>query len=159
MKTRSPTRPLTITKEENISTSIPPEFVDADYNTDGLITADEVMRVIEEVLEGVSPLSISQLYNLIDFYNEYMQGAQVIDFGGTMAVYVDGTLNVLNNYTPDGLSDTERFLVNKYADVDFNNDGKLTPDEVNRMISMFKEGKSNYNQEDILDLIDLFFEE
>ncbi len=157
--TLSPTRPLTITKEENISTSIPPEFVDADYNTDGLITADEVMRVIEEVLEGVSPLSISQLYNLIDFYNEYMQGAQVIDFGGTMAVYVDGTLNVLNNYTPDGLSDTERFLVNKYADVDFNNDGKLTPDEVNRMISMFKEGKSNYNQEDILDLIDLFFEE
>ena len=158
-KSLNPTRPLTITKEENISTTIPPEFVDADYNTDGLITANEVMRVIEEVLEGTSPLSISQLYNLIDFYNEYMEGAQVIDFGGTMAVYVDGTLNILENYKSDGLTDTERFLANKYSGVDFNGDGKLTPDEVNRMISLFHQGQSNLSQEDILDLIDLFFEE
>jgi hypothetical protein len=158
-KALTPTRPLTITKEENNSTTIPPEFVDADYNTDGLITADEVMRVIEEVLEGASALSISQLYNLIDFYNEYMEGAQVVDFGGTMAVYVDGTLNILDNYKSDGLTDTERFLANKYKEVDFNGDGKLTADEVNRMISLFKEGKSSYTQEAILGLIDLFFEE
>lgn len=158
-KALTPTRPLTITKQENNSTTIPPEFVDADYNTDGLITADEVMRVIEEVLEGASALSISQLYNLIDFYNEYMEGAQVVDFGGTMAVYVDGTLNILDNYKSDGLTDTERFLANKYKEVDFNGDGKLTADEVNRMISLFKEGKSSYTQEAILGLIDLFFEE
>jgi hypothetical protein len=158
-KALTPTRPLTITKQENNSTTIPPEFIDADYNTDGLITADEVMRVIEEVLEGASALSISQLYNLIDFYNEYMEGAQVIDFGGTMAIYVDGTLNILDNYKSDGLTDTERFLANKYKEVDFNGDGKLTADEVNRMISLFKEGKSSYTQETILELIDLFFEE
>lgn len=158
-KSLTPTRPLTITKEENISTTIPPEFVDADYNTDGLISAEEVMRVIEEVLEGSSPLSISQLYNLIDFYNEYMEGAEVINFGGTMAVYVDGTLNILENYKNDGLTNTERFLVNKYSEVDFNGDGKLSPDEVNRMISLFYQGKSSYSESDILDLIDLFFEE
>jgi hypothetical protein len=158
-KALTPTRPLTITKQENNSTTIPPEFIDADYNTDGLITADEVMRVIEEVLEGASARSISQLYNLIDFYNEYMEGAQVIDFGGTMAIYVDGTLNILDNYKSDGLTDTERFLANKYKEVDFNGDGKLTADEVNRMISLFKEGKSSYTQETILELIDLFFEE
>lgn len=158
-KALTPTRPLTITKEENISTTIPPEFMDADYNTDGLITAEEVMRVIEEVLEGVSPLSISQLYNLIDFYNEYMEGAQVIDFGGTMAVYVDGTLNILGNYKADGLTDTERFLASKYKEVDFNGDGKLTPDEVNRMISLFHQGQSPYTESQIYNLIDLFFEE
>ena len=158
-KALAPTRPLTITKQENNSTTIPPEFIDADYNTDGLITAAEVMRVIEEVLEGTSSLNISQLYNLIDFYNEYMEGAEVINFGGTMAVYVDGTLNILDNYKSDGLTDTERFLANKYKEVDFNGDGKLTSDEVNRMITLFKEGKSSYTQEGILDLIDLFFDE
>jgi hypothetical protein len=155
----SPTRPLTITKEENISTTIPPEFVDADYNTDGIITADEVMRVIEDVLEGVSPLNVSQLFNLIDFYQEYMEGAKVIDFGGTMAVYIDGTLNILDNYQKDGLSDTERFLANKFKEVDFNGDGKLTADEVNEMIARFQRGESPYTEEMIYELIDLFFEE
>ncbi|MDB4655901.1 hypothetical protein OAE48_03540 [Flavobacteriales bacterium] len=158
-KTISPTQPLAIIKEENISTAIPPEFGDADYNTDGLITADEVMRVIEDVLEGVSPLGISQLYNLIDFYHEYMEGAKAIDFGGAMAVYVDGTLNILENYKNDGLSDTERFLANKYKEVDFNQDGKITADEVNEMIARFQQGKSTYNQEQIYELVDLFFED
>ena len=158
-KAITPNQPLAITKEENISTVIPPEFIDADYNTDGLITADEVMRVIEDVLEGVSPLGISQLYNLIDFYHEYMEGAKTIDFGGTMAVYVDGTLNILENYKDDGLSNTERFLANKYKEVDFNRDGKITADEVNEMIARFQQGKSTYSQEQIYELIDLFFED
>jgi hypothetical protein len=158
-KALTPTRPLTITKEENFSTTIPPEFLDADYNTDGLITADEVMRVIEDVLEGVSPLSISQLYSLIDFYQEYMEGARAIDFGGTMAVYIDGTLNILENYRNDGLSDTQRFLVNKFSAADFNQDGKLTADDVNRMIALFQKGESPYNEAQIYELIDQFFEE
>lgn len=154
-----PTKPLSITKEENVSTTIPPEFKDADYNLDGLITPDEVMRVIEDVLEGVSPLNISQLYNLIDFYHEYMEGAKAIDFGGTMAVYLDGTLNILENVKKDGLTDTERYLANKYQEVDFNGDGKITPDEVNEMIARFQQGKSTYTEEKIYELIDLFFED
>lgn len=154
----TPTRPLTITKEENSSTTIPPEFIDADYNTDGLITADEVMRIIEEVLEGVSPLSIGQLYNLIDFYKEYMEGARAIDFGGTIAVYIDGTLNILENYKADGRSNTQRFLVFKYPDVDMNGDGILTPNEVNYMIAQFQAGNSPYTEDQIYELIDLFFE-
>lgn len=158
-KALAPTRPLNITKNKKITTSIPPEFVDADYNTDGLITADEVMRVIDEVLEGVSPLNIPQLYNLIDFYNEYMEGAKVIDFGGTMAIYIDGTLNILSNYKSDGLTDTERFIANKFKHVDFNGDGKLTPDEVNRMIALYHQGQSPYTESEIYNLIDLFFEE
>ncbi|MFT4595536.1 MAG: hypothetical protein ACI85G_001468, partial [Psychroserpens sp.] len=158
-KVISPTQPLAITKEENISTTIPPEFADADYNRDGLITADEIMRVIDDVLDGVSPLAISQLYNLIDFYHEYMEGAKAIDFGGTMMVYVDGTLNVLDNYKKDGLTDTERFLANKFKEVDFNENGKITPDEVNQMIVRFHQEKSTYTEEQIYELIDLFFED
>jgi len=155
----SPTRPLVITKEENISTTIPPEFKDADYNSDGLITAEEVMRVIEDVLEGISPLSVSQLYNLIDYYHEYMEDAKAIDFGGTMAVFIDGTLNILENYKKDGMNDTQRFLVNKFREVDFNGDGKLSPNEVNQMIDLFQNGQSSYSEDMIFELIDLFFED
>jgi Ca2+-binding EF-hand superfamily protein len=152
-----PTKPLAITKEENVSTTIPPEFRDADYNLDGLITPDEVMRVIEEVLEGVSPLNLSQLYNLIDFYHEYMEEAIAIDFGGTKAVYLDGTLYILKNIKKDGLTNTERYLANKYKEIDTSRDGKITPDEVKNVIARFQQGKSTYSEEQIYELIDLFF--
>lgn len=155
----SPTRPLTITKDENTGTIIPPEFVDADYNTDGLITSDEVMRVIEDVLDGKSSLGITQLFGLIDFYQEYMEDARAINFGGTMAVYIDGTLNILENYENDGLTDTERFLVNKYKDGDLNNDGKLTANEVNAIIARYQAGDRTYSEAQIYELIDLFFED
>lgn len=155
----APTQPLVISKDEKPTTSIPPEFTDADYNADGLITAEEIMRVVEEVLDGSSSLNVSQLYNLIDFYHEYMEDAHVINFGGTMAIYIDGALNILKNYKNDGLSDTQRYLVNKFKAVDYNDDGRLTADEVNRIISHFKDGKSTYTEEEIYELIDLFFEE
>lgn len=155
----TPTQPLVITKEESVSTTIPPEFSDADYNRDGLITAEEVMRVIEEVLEGTSPLNVSQLFNLIDFYNEYMEDAKVIDFGGTMAVYIDGTLNILENYRKDGQSDTQRYLAAKFHLVDANGDGKLTPDEINMMISKFQNGTAPYSESELNELIDLYFED
>lgn len=152
-------KPLVITKEKNTASVIPPQFRDADYNNDGLITADEVMIVIESVLDGESKLSISQLYNLIDFYNEYMKGTQVIDFGGTKAVYVNGTLNILDNYKPDGRTNTQRFLANKFKDIDYNNDGILSPDEVSGGINLFQLGQSNYTERQINELIDLFFED
>ncbi len=158
-KSLAPTQPLVISKGEKIGTSIPPEFSDADYNADGVLTADEVMRVIEGVLEGISPLNVSQLYNLIDFYNQYMAGAKVIDFGGTRAVYIDGSLTILENYKNNGMSNTQRFLANKFKEVDFNNDGKLTPNEVNRMISLFDQGKAPYSKALMNELIDLFFED
>jgi Ca2+-binding EF-hand superfamily protein len=157
-KELAPTKPLAITKEENVLT-IPPEFRDADYNLDGLITPDEVMRVIEEVLEGSSPLNLSQLYNLIDFYHEFMEDAIAIDFGGTRAVYLDGTLYILENIKKDGLTNTERYLANKHKEVDTNGDGKITPDEMKNMIARFQQGKSTYSEEKIYELIDLFFED
>jgi hypothetical protein len=158
-KAISPTKPLSITKDEKSTATIPPQFSDADYNGDGILTADEVMRVIEAVLERESSLTISQLYNLIDFYQEYMEGAKVINFGGTMAVYLDGTLNILENYKNDGRSATQKFIARKYKEVDFNGDGNLTADEVNRMIDLFRQGKSTYTEAMILELVDLFLED
>ncbi|TNF26041.1 MAG: hypothetical protein EP314_06230 [Bacteroidetes bacterium] len=155
----APSQPLVITKEERVSTTIPPQFADADYNRDGLITADEVMRVIEEVLDETSQLTVSQLFNLIDFYHEYMEDAKVINFGGTMAVYIDGTLNILENYRNDGLTDTQRYLASKFNLVDTNGDGKLSPDEVNRMISKYQSGNAPYTEAELNELIDLYFED
>lgn len=155
----TPTQPLVITKEESFSSTIPPEFSSADYNGDGLITADEVMKVIEEVLDETSSLNASQLFNLIDFYNEYMEDAKVINFGGTMAVYIDGTLNILENYKKDGLSDTQRYLANKFHLVDSNGDGKLSPNEIDLMVSKFQNGTSPYSETELNELIDLYFED
>jgi len=152
-------KPLVITKSESINTTIPPELQNVDYNSDGLITSDEVLRVIEEVLDGTSRYSVNQIFNLIDFYQEYMEDARAVDFGGTKAVYLNGKLHILENYKDDGLTNTQRYLANKFKDVDFNGDGKLSPDEVNRMISLFQQGKSSYSKETINELIDLFFEE
>lgn len=158
-KTIGSANPLALTKGEKPTTSIPPKYKDADFNGDGVITADEVMRVVEEVLEGASSMNISQLYGLIDFYNEYMSGAKVINFGGTMAIYIDGKLNILENYKRDGQSDNQRYLANKFKAVDLNNDGTLTADEVNITISKFRNGDPTYSQDMINQLIDLFFED
>jgi len=150
---------MAITRNATSSTLIPQEYKLADFNGDGLITSDEVLRAVEELMDGRSPFSVPQLLGLVEFYQKKMADARVIDFGGTMAVFVDGKLNILPNYKDDGLTTQERFLVNKYPDVDYNGDGKLTPDEVNRMIKEFQAGQSRYTTDDINDLIDKFFED
>lgn len=150
---------MAITRNAPSSTLIPQEYQRADFNGDGLITSDEVLRAIEELMDGKSPFSVKQLLGLVEFYQDKMADARIIDFGGTMAVFVDGKLNILPNAKDDGLTSQQRFLVNKYPDVDYNGDGKLTPDEVNRMIKEFQAGQSPYTAEDINDLIDQFFED
>jgi hypothetical protein len=138
---------------------IPEAYKLNDFNDDGLITSDEVLKAIEDVIDGNSLMSPTQVYGLISFYKEYMQDARVVDFGGTKAVYVAGKLNILDNYSSDNLSANQRFLVKKFPGVDFNGDGKLTADEVNRAISEYQSGRSVYSVDDINQLIDLFFED
>ncbi len=150
---------LNISRNSNTGDLIPAVYKSVDFNDDGLLTADEVLRSIEESVDGNSNLSAGQVYGLIDFYKENMEDARVVDFGGTSAVYIKGKLNILENYKDDGLTDNERFLVKKFQSVDYSGDGKLTPDEVNRAIAEFKSGKSKYTTSDINDLIDLFFED
>jgi Ca2+-binding EF-hand superfamily protein len=146
--------------ENKINTSIPEQFRPADYDNNGIITSEEMQRVIEEALEGTGPFKLEQMYQLIDFYQDEMADVRVVDFGGTLGVYIDGELNILKNYkAEDKRTDAQRFLVNKFKEVDFNGDGILEPNEVQRMIDMFQEGKSSYTSDMINELIDLFFEQ
>lgn len=146
--------------ENSINTSIPDQFRPADYDNNGIITSEEMQRVIEEALEGTGPFRLEQMYQLIDFYQDEMADVRVVDFGGTLGVYIEGELNILKNYkAEDKRTDAQRFLVNKFKEVDFNGDGILEPNEVQRMIDLFQEGKSTYTSDMINELIDLFFEQ
>jgi Ca2+-binding EF-hand superfamily protein len=150
---------VNITKEKPKQTLIPEKFLLVDINGDGLISADEVLKAIEELMDGSSLYSAKDIFELVELYRDKMEGARVVDFGGTLAVYVDGKLNILPNRKDDGLTPQQRFLARKFQDVDYNGDGRLTPDEVNRIIKEFQAGRSRYTADDINELIDLFFED
>lgn len=153
------TTTVNITKDKPKQTLIPEKFLLVDFNGDGLISSDEVLRAIEELMDGNSVYTAQDILELVELYRDKMEGARVVDFGGTLAVYVDGKLNILPNRKEDGLTPQQRFLARKYQDVDYNGDGRLTADEINRIIQEFQEGRSRYSENDINELIDLFFED
>lgn len=157
-KTIEPISPMAITTEPARPAIIPPEYIEADYNDDGILTSDEVLRVIDAILEGGSYFTITQVLGIIDYATEYMDTARVVDFGGTYGIYLDRTLHILDDYN-DGRSDSQRYLAKKYSALDTNEDGILTPNEVNDMIARFQNGDTTYTEEQIYKLIDLFFEE
>jgi len=150
---------VNITKDRPKQTLIPEKFLLVDMNGDGLISSDEVLRAIEELMDGYSVYSTQDILELVELYRDKMEGARVVDFGGTLAVYVDGKLNILPNRKDDGLTPQQRFLARKFQDVDYNGDGRLTADEINRIIKEYQEGRSRYSADDINELIDLFFED
>lgn len=150
---------ISIVKNARTSTAIPEKYELADFNGDGILTSDEILRTIEELIDGKSTYTVSEVLGLVVFYQSKMADARIVDFGGTMAVFIDGKLNILPNYKDDGLTSQQRFLVRKYPDVDYNGDGKLTADEVNRIIKEYQKGSSRYTADDINGLIDLFFED
>lgn len=157
-KAIEPKAPMAITTEPAKPSIIPPEYVDADYNDDGLLTAEEVLRVIDAVLEGQSSFTVPQVLGLIDYATEYMDNTRIIDFGGTMGVYVDNTLHILEDYD-DGRTDSQRYLNKRYQGADADGNGVLSPNEVNDLIARFQNGDTTYTEEQIYELIDLYFEE
>ena len=157
-KAIEPTAPMAITTESAKPAIIPPEYVEADYNDDGILTSDEVLRVIDAILEGGSPFTVTQVLGIIDYATEYMDTAKVVDFGGTYGVYIDNTLHILDDYG-DGRSNSQRYLAKKYSAIDADGNGILTPNEVNDMIARFQNGDTTYTETQIYELIDLFFEE
>ncbi|MFC2176297.1 hypothetical protein ACFLR1_04950 [Bacteroidota bacterium] len=154
-------QPLSITKEEKFPSLLPDAYKKADFNKDGLISSDEIYQVLDEVLEGTSSYNVGEFYDLANFYSEVMKDAGIIDFGETKAMYVAGTLTVVDNNDSgkDNLSQHEKILTRKFNEVDFNKNGILEIDEVNTMIYLFKEGYSEYSQERINELIDHFFKD
>ena len=145
-------------KEEHQST-IPSQFLNSDANEDGLLTADEILRVIEQFLDGGSSYSLAQVYELIDYYDKNMKGVRVIDFGGTKGVYIAGKLNILPktiNTSPETLK--RRQLAKEFKTVDLNRDGEISPDEINSVIKLYQAGSSLYSKEMMNKLIDIFLE-
>lgn len=64
----------TKTKENQAKTgktsSIPAEFVEADYNKDGIISAAEITQTIDGFFEGVNSFNVEKINKLIDFFFE-----------------------------------------------------------------------------------------
>lgn len=138
---------------------IPLKFKDADLNRDELITAEEVLLIIERFLDGEEIYNLQEIYALVDYYEETMKGARVIDFGGKKGVYINGKLNILPAL-PDGPANPHKsFLATRFKTADLDRDGIITPDEVNSIIKLYEAGSELYSKEMILELIDLYFEE
>lgn len=149
---------VTEQKTQDYST-IPAQFLNSDANEDGLLTADEILRVIEQFLDGSSSYTLQQVYELIDYYDKNMKGVRVVDFGGTKGVYINGKLNILPKVTYDSPQALKRRqLAKEFKTVDLNRDGEITPDEVNSVIKLYQAGSALYNSELLNRLIDIYLD-
>ncbi len=137
---------------------IPSEFLRTDVNEDGLITADEVLRVIEQFLDGGSNYTLPQVYELVDYYDKNMKGVRVIDFGSAKGVYIEGKLNILPKAIASPETIKRKQLAKEFRTVDLNRDGEITPDEVNSVVKLYQAGSQLYTKEMLNRLIDLFLE-
>lgn len=135
-----------------------PEFKAADINNDQLISAAEIQLVLDEILEDRSEFTTEQFNELNAYFTDFTQNVEPIDFGGTKVAFVNGVLTILKTEGGEYKEESRRLLARKYREADFNGDGELTPDEVQKMIDLFLKGGSTYSQEKVHELIDLYFE-
>jgi hypothetical protein len=141
-------------------TSVPvkDEYKAADLDGDGLITANEIEKALENILEGKSEFTTEQFNEMATDYTDFTENADPIDFGGIKVVYVDGKMTILTTEDGEASKDSRILLARKYTETDFNGDGELSPNEVQQMIHMFRMGESPYSDEKIHELIDLYFD-
>ncbi|MFM1874573.1 MAG: hypothetical protein RL266_310 [Bacteroidota bacterium] len=137
---------------------VKPKFKDADLNNDGLISALEIQNVLEEILKGKSSFTSQQFNEMNEYFTDFTENVEPIDFGGTKVAFVNGVLTILKTDGDEYAEDSRRLLARKYKEADFNGDGELTSDEVQKMIDLFLKGGSSYSQERVHELIDLYFE-
>lgn len=137
---------------------VKPKFQAADLNNDRLISAVEIQKVLEDILKGKSEFTSEQFNEMNEYFTEFTQNVEPIDFGGTKVAFVNGVLTILKTEGGEYEEDSRRLLARKYKEADFNKDGELTPDEVQKMIDLFLKGGSTYSQERVHELIDLYFE-
>jgi Ca2+-binding EF-hand superfamily protein len=137
---------------------VKPMFKEGDLDGNGFISSTEIERTLQEILEGRSSVTVSEFNEMVQYYTYYTSNADPIDFGGTEVVILDGVLTILKKEGEGFPEESRRILAKKYKEVDFDNDGDLTPDEVQKMINMFMEGDSTYSSERIYELIDLYFD-
>lgn len=134
------------------------EFQIADLNGDGLISSEEIENVLNTIVEGRGLMEVEQFNLMTARYTDFTENVDPIDFGGTKAAYVNGVLTIFKPQNTEMKEDTRRLLAKKYKEADFDLNGELTPDEVQKMIAAFMEGDTTYSSEKIHELIDLYFE-
>lgn len=137
---------------------VKPRFKDADANNDQLISALEIQMVLEDILKGNSTFSSERFNEMNEYFTDFTQNVEPIDFGGTKVAFVNGVLTILKTEGGEYEEDSRRLLARKYREADFNKDGELTPDEVSKMIDLFMKGGSPYSAEKVHELIDLYFD-
>ena len=134
------------------------KFKLADINSDGLIWYSEIEVVLNAIVEGRGKMNVEEFNEMVVEFTDFTENVDPVDFGGTKAAYVDGKLTIFKPANTELEEDTRRLLAGKYEKADFNRDGELSPDEVQKLIAMFMEGEAIYPSEKIYELIDLYFE-
>lgn len=137
---------------------VKPAFKAADYNKDQFISSSEIEKTMKNILEGNSQITVAQFNDMVQYYTYYTGNADPIDFGGTEVVIVDGVLSILKRQDEDFSEESRKILAKKYKEADFNADGVLAPEEVQKMINLFMQGKSSYSSERVYELVDLYFD-
>lgn len=137
---------------------VKPQYKAADVNNDQLISALEIQMVLEDILKGDSEFTSERFNEMNEYFTDFTQNVEPIDFGGTKVAFVNGVLTILKTEGGEYEESSRRLLARKYREADFNKDGELTPEEVQKMIDLFMKGGSPYSQEKVHELIDLFFD-
>ncbi|MCB0754039.1 MAG: hypothetical protein H6602_09690 [Flavobacteriales bacterium] len=137
---------------------VKPQFKEADVNNDQLISALEIQMVLEDILKGQSTFSSERFNEMNEYFTDFTQNVEPIDFGGTKVAFVNGVLTILKTEGGQYEESSRRLLARKYKEADFDKDGELMPEEVQKMIDLFMKGGSPYSQEKVHELIDLYFD-
>ena len=114
--------------------------------------------VLEDILKGESSFSSETFNEMNAYFTDFTQNVEPIDFGGTKVAFVNGVLTILKTEGGEYKPESRRLLAKKYREADFDKDGELTPEEVQKMIDLFMKGGSPYSQEKLHELIDLYFD-
>jgi hypothetical protein len=135
----------------------PQEYKDFDFNSDGMLTGDEILKAIDMFTDGLLKISSEKLFDMIEFYNSKMKNAKVIDYGVSKGIYIDGVLKIVKKEMVEDQTSQKKKLPERFRKVDMNNDGNITSQEVDEIIKRHKAGNKLYSKEFTNDLIDWFF--
>ena len=138
---------------------VPAEYKNFDFNSDGVLTGDEILKAIDMFTDGMLKITSEDLFNMIEFYNSKMKNAKIIDYGVSKGVYIDGVLKIVKLEEVKEAQSKRRKIPDNFRKVDIDNDGVITSKEVDEIIKKHKAGSKLYSADFTNELIDWFFED
>jgi hypothetical protein len=138
---------------------VPPQYKNFDFNTDGVLTGDEILKAIDMYTDGMLKMNSDDLFEMIDYYNSKMKNAKIIDYGVSKGVYIDGVLKIVKKDQVEETMTQKRKVPESLRRVDMNNDAEISAKEVDEIIKKHKAGSKVYSAEFVNELIDWFFED